>query len=146
MNLGSLKNIPGSNKTRKRIGRGAGSGNGVTAGRGNKGQHARSGSKRRSWFEGGQMPLQRRLPKFGFFNYNRKEYQIVNLRDLSRVEDTDEITPEVLARAGLVKYADRPVKLLAEGTVERKLTVKVHAVSKAAKETVENQGGSVSLL
>jgi large subunit ribosomal protein L15 len=146
MNLGSLKNIPGSNKTRKRIGRGEGSGNGVTAGRGNKGQHARSGSKRRSWFEGGQMPLQRRLPKFGFFNYNRKEYQIVNLRDLSRVEDTDEITPEVLARAGLVKYADRPVKLLAEGTVERKLTVKVHAVSKAAKETVENQGGSVSLL
>jgi large subunit ribosomal protein L15 len=92
------------------------------------------------------MPLQRRLPKFGFFNYNRKVYQIVNLRDLSRVEGTDEITPEVLAKAGLVKYTDRPVKLLAEGTVERKLTVKVHAVSKTAKETVEKQGGSVSLL
>lgn len=146
MDLGSLKNIPGSNKTRKRIGRGEGSGNGVTAGRGNKGQHARSGSKRRPWFEGGQMPLQRRLPKFGFFNYNRKEYQIVNLRDLGRVEGTDEITPEVLAKAGLVKYADRPIKLLAEGTVGKKLIVKVHAVSKAAKETIEKQGGSVSLL
>ncbi len=146
MDLGSLKNAEGSTKLRKRIGRGEGSGNGVTAGRGNKGQHSRSGSKRRPWFEGGQMPLQRRLPKFGFFNYNRKVYQIVNLRDLNRVESADEITPEVLAKAGLVKYADRPVKLLAEGIVEKKLTVKVHAVSKAAKEIVEKQGGSVSLL
>ncbi|MBN2366793.1 MAG: 50S ribosomal protein L15 [Calditrichaeota bacterium] len=146
MDLGSLKKVKGANTTRKRVGRGEGSGLGVTAGRGNKGQHSRSGSKRRAWFEGGQMPLQRRLPKFGFTQHGRKVYQIVNLKDLERLEKTEEITPKVLAEAGLIKHADRPVKLLGDGQIEKKVTIQVHAVSKTAKETVEKQGGSVTLL
>ena len=86
MDLGNLKKAPGSTRKTKRIGRGEGSGWGVTAGRGNKGQRSRSGSKRRAWFEGGQMPLQRRLPKFGFFNYRKKVFQLVNIEDLNRIE------------------------------------------------------------
>ncbi len=146
MDLGSLKKVKGANKTRKRVGRGEGSGSGVTAGRGNKGQHSRSGSKRRAWFEGGQMPLQRRLPKFGFTQHGKKVYQVVNVRDLDRLEKTEEVTPETLARAGLVKSASEPVKLLGDGQVEKKLTVKVHAISKSAKAMIEKQGGSVTLL
>lgn len=146
MELGKLKNAPGSNKSRKRVGRGEGSGNGVTAGRGNKGQHARSGSSRRPWFEGGQMPLQRRLPKFGFVNVNKKEYQVVNLNDLSRIGSTETITPEVMKKAGLIKYADRPVKLLGDGEIEKKVSIQIHAVSKSAREKVEKSGGTVTLL
>ncbi len=141
-----MKKSPGSNPARKRVGRGEGSGTGVTAGRGNKGQHARSGSKRRAWFEGGQMPLQRRLPKFGFTNVNKKVFQIVNLDDLNKIEKTGDITPETLQGAGLVKYADRPVKLLGNGQIDRKVNITVHAVSKSAKLMVEKSGGKVTLL
>ncbi len=146
MDLASLKSASGSNRSRKRVGRGEGSGSGVTAGRGNKGQHSRSGSKRRPWFEGGQMPLQRRLPKFGFTNYDRNRYQIVNLLDLNKIDDSDDITPELLKSKGLIKNADRPVKLLGSGALEKKFKVSVHAISKSAKDSVEKLGGSVTLL
>ena len=146
MDLGNLKKAPGSTRKTKRIGRGEGSGWGVTAGRGNKGQRSRSGSKRRAWFEGGQMPLQRRLPKFGFFNYRKKVFQLVNIEDLNRIEKTVEITPEVLQTSGLIRYANRPIKLLGNGTVDKKINIKIHAVSKSAKELIEKVGGTVTLL
>jgi large subunit ribosomal protein L15 len=146
MNLGNLKKAVGSTKDNKRVGRGEGSGSGVTAGRGNKGQHSRSGSKKRPWFEGGQMPLQRRLPKFGFTNNNKVVFQIVNLGDLNKLDESKEINPEILKESGLIKYADRPVKVLGSGSIEKKYTIKVHAVSKTAKEGIEKLGGSVTLL
>ncbi len=146
MDLSSLKSVKGSTRNRKRVGRGEGSGTGVTAGRGNKGQHSRSGSKKRPWFEGGQMPLQRRLPKFGFTNYNKKHFQVVNLMDINKVDKTEDITPEVLKTKGLVKYADRPVKLLGGGILEKKYNISVHAISKSARESVEKLGGSVTIL
>lgn len=146
MDLGKLKKAPGSTHKTKRIGRGEGSGTGVTAGRGNKGQLSRSGAKKRPWFEGGQMPLQRRLPKFGFYHYKKVQYQVVNLSDLNKIEGKGDVTPDVLKSAGLVKHADRPVKLLGDGTLEKKLNVKVHAASKSALEQVEKLGGTVTLL
>lgn len=146
MDLGSLKKAFASSQSKRRVGRGEGSGFGVTAGRGNKGQLSRSGSKRRAWFEGGQMPLQRRLPKFGFTNYQKKTFQILNLEDLNRIEKVEEITPELLKDAGIVKYADRPIKLLGGGNLDRKVNVKIHAISKSAKEAIEKLGGAVTLL
>lgn len=146
MDLGNLKSAPGSTRKNKRLGRGEASGTGVTAGRGNKGQRSRSGSKRRAWFEGGQMPLQRRLPKFGFYHHGKIVYQVVNLSDLEKVKDETEITPEVLKSAGLVKYADRPIKLLGMGKIEKKVDVKIHAISKTAREQVEKAGGTVTVL
>lgn len=146
MDLANLKKAPYSNQSRKRVGRGEGSGSGVTAGRGNKGQLSRSGSKKKAWFEGGQMPLQRRLPKFGFSNYNKKIFQILNLEDLNKLEKLENITPEVLKKAGLVKYADRPIKLLGNGTLEKKVNIKVSAISKSAREAVEKSGGTVTIL
>ncbi len=146
MDLSNLKYAPGSRRGNKRVGRGEGSGHGCTAGRGNKGQKSRSGSKRRDWFEGGQMPLQRRLPKFGFYHYRKVVYQIVNVGDLNRIENKTEITPEVLQEAGLIKHANRPIKLLGDGNLKKKFNVKVHAISKSAKEQVEKLGGTVKLL
>jgi len=146
MELGKLKKSQGSTHSRKRIGRGPGSGRGVTAGRGEKGQRSRSGSKKRAWFEGGQMPLQRRLPKFGFYSYNKKSFQIVNLKDLERIEKTGEITPEVLQSAGLVKHADKPIKILGDGSIEKKVNIQVHAVSKSARAGIEKVGGKITLL
>lgn len=146
MKLGNLKNVKGSNKNRKRIGRGQASGQGVTAGRGDKGQHARSGSRRRPSFEGGQMPLQRRLPKHGFVNPNKIVYQVVNLKDLARLEKAEDITPEVLKAAGLIKSSKKPVKLLGDGDFDKKVNVKVHSISKSAREKVEKSGGMVTLL
>jgi large subunit ribosomal protein L15 len=146
MELGNLKKTPGSNRKNKRVGRGQGSGIGRTAGRGTKGQRSRSGSKKRAWFEGGQMPLQRRLPKIGFYSHRKKTYQIVNLKDLERLGDTDDISPESLKTAGLVKYTDRPVKILGDGKIEKKYNVKVHAISKSARGQVEKLGGSVTLI
>lgn len=146
MDLGSLKHAPGATRPNKRLGRGQASGTGGTAGRGHKGQRSRSGSKRRAWFEGGQMPLQRRLPKYGFYHHGKVYYQVVNVEDLNRIKDVTEITPEVLKSAGLVKYADRPIKLLGNGKLENKVDIKVHAVSKSAREQVEKLGGSVTLL
>lgn len=145
MDLGSLKKAAGSRKNRKRLGRGQASGTGGTAGRGHKGQRSRSGSKQRAWFEGGQMPIQRRLPKFGFYHHDKKVYQVVNLKDLERVSG-GEITPETLREVGLIKKATQPVKILGEGDIQRKVVVKVHAISKSAQEKIEKAGGTVTLL
>ncbi len=145
MDLGSLKKAPGSTRNRKRVGRGEGSGWGCTAGRGTKGQRSRSGSKQRAWFEGGQMPIQRRLPKFGFYHRGRVVYQVVNLRDLNRV-DGEEITPETLKAHGLIKKLSQPIKILGDGDLQKKFSVKVHAVSKSAREKIEKAVGMVTLI
>ena len=145
MDLSTLKSAEGATKDRKRIGRGEGSGQGVMAGRGHKGYGSRSGSKKRSWFEGGQMPIQRRLPKFGFANIFRKEFQIVNVGSLEKLVKEKEVTKEVLLANGLIRKKRLPVKVLGEGELTVKLTVKVDAVSKSAKEKIEKVGGSVVL-
>ena len=146
MDLSKLKPADGSRKDRKRVGRGEGSGLGVTAGRGNKGYGSRGGSKKRSWFEGGQMPIQRRLPKFGFTNIHRKEFQVVNVEDLEKLKSKDDITPEVLFENGLIRKKSIAVKLLGNGELKSKVNIKVNAVSKSAQQKVEKQGGSVTLL
>ena len=143
--LSNLSPAKGSTKTKKRRGRGAGSGQGGTAGRGHKGAQSRSGYKRRAWSEGGQMPIQRRMPKRGFKNIWAEEVQTINLRDLARLGDVTEVTPEVLAQAGLVRDAGKPIKLLGVGEVEKAYTVNVTAVSATAKEKVEKAGGSVTV-
>lgn len=146
MNLSSLKKAPRSHNKNKRIGRGQGSGGGHTVGRGHKGQRSRSGSTHRAWFEGGQMPIQRRLPKFGFYNHGKIEYQVVNVQNLEKVSDVSEINPETLKKAGLVKKVDQPIKILGDGDLQKKVTVKIHAISKSAREKIEKSGGSVTLL
>ena len=141
--LHNLKPAEGATRKRKRVGRGPGSGNGKTAGRGHKGQRSRSGYSRRYGFEGGQMPLVRRIPKRGFTNIFRVGYQVVNLRDLDRVfADGDTVTPEILADKGLVRGDKKPVKVLAAGELSKKLTVQVHAFSKNAQASIESAGGS----
>ncbi len=146
MDLSSLKYTPGSRKGRKRIGRGTGSGWGKTSGRGHKGAGSRSGSKRRAWFEGGQMPLQRRIPKFGFYNPFRVEYAVVNLSRLEELKDITEFTPEVMKEHGLIRNFNKPVKILGEGEITRKIDVKAHKYSKSAVEKIEKAGGSVTTL
>ncbi len=145
MDLSQLRPAKGSTKNKKRRGRGEGSGLGVTAGRGHKGYGSRGGSKKRAWFEGGQMPLQRRLPKFGFTNTNKVAFQVVNVEDLELLKDVDTITKDVLLEAGLIRKMNIPVKVLGGGNLERKITVEVDAVSKSAKEKIEKLGGSVNL-
>jgi len=144
MDLSQLKPADGSTKNKKRRGRGEGSGLGVTAGRGHKGYGSRGGSKKRAWFEGGQMPLQRRLPKFGFTNINRKAYQVVNVGDLKKIEGTETITKEVLYENRLIRKKNAPVKLLGDGDLERKVSIEVDAASKTAKEKIEKLGGTVT--
>ena len=146
MDLGSLKYAPGSVRKRRRLGRGQGSGSGGTSGRGHKGQRSRSGSKKRAWFEGGQMPLQRRLPKRGFTNIFRREFQIVNLRDLERIDKATEIDPEVLREAGLVKKKSVSIKVLGQGELKKALTISAHAFSESAKDKIEKAGGTVKIL
>jgi large subunit ribosomal protein L15 len=142
--LHDLSPAPGSHRDRKRLGRGPGSGTGKTAGRGGKGQSARTGYKRRRGFEGGQMPLHRRLPKRGFKNFARVEYQVVNLRDLAELEG--DVTPQSLREAGLVASLRRPVKVLGDGDMSRALSVSAHAFSKSAREKIVGAGGSVTVL
>jgi large subunit ribosomal protein L15 len=142
--LHDLSPAPGSHRDRKRLGRGPGSGTGKTAGRGGKGQSARTGYKRKRGFEGGQMPLHRRLPKRGFKNFTRVEYQVVNVRDLAELEG--EITPQSLREAGLVASLRRPVKVLGDGDLSAKLSVSAHAFSKSAREKIEGAGGSITVL
>jgi len=146
MDLGSLKKAAGSANDNKRIGRGQGSGTGGTAGRGHKGQKSRSGHKNRSWFEGGQMPIQRRLPKFGFYQHGKVEYQVVNLSNLEKIGGESEINAERLHKAGLVKKAASPIKILGDGEISKKMNIKVNAISKSAREKIEKKGGSVTLL
>jgi large subunit ribosomal protein L15 len=146
MKLHELKPAEGSRKERKRLGRGIGSGQGKTAGKGHKGQNARSGGGVRIGFEGGQTPLFRRLPKRGFTNINRKEYAVVNLDVLNRFEEGTEVTPELLIESGVVKNEKAGIKVLANGTLEKKLTVKAHKFSSAAKEAIEAAGGNTEVI
>ncbi len=142
-NIGAPK---GANRDKKRRGRGPGSGQGKTGGRGHKGQKARSGGGIPPWFEGGQMPLNRRLPKRGFTNIFKKTYQLVNLVDLEARFDADaKVDALALATAGLIKYADRPVKLLGRGAIAKVLQVEVDKASKAAVAAVEAAGGAVTV-
>lgn len=146
MKLHELKPAEGSRQERKRKGRGIGSGNGKTAGKGHKGQNARSGGGVRPGFEGGQTPLFRRLPKRGFTNINRKEFAVVNLDALNRFEDGTEVTPELLIETGIVSKEKAGIKILANGKVEKKLTVKAHKFSSAAKEAIEAAGGQTEVI
>jgi large subunit ribosomal protein L15 len=144
--LNELKSPPGANKSIKRVGRGTGSGHGKTSTRGNKGQHARSGSGVRPGFEGGQMPLQRRIPKRGFNNIFKKQYAIVNLKDLNGFEDGTEITPVLLLEEGIIKSVKDGVKILGNGDLDKKLFIQTHKISKQAEEKVLAQGGKVEVI
>jgi large subunit ribosomal protein L15 len=140
--LDELRPAAGATRSRQRIGRGPGSGKGKTAGKGHKGQKSRSGYSRRFGFEGGQMPLVRRIPKRGFTNNFRVSYQVVNLRDLERVfSEGDEVSPQVMENRGLLN-GGQPVKILASGELTKKLNVQAHAFSAAAKASIEKAGGS----
>jgi large subunit ribosomal protein L15 len=147
MELHDLHPAPGAKRGRKRIGRGPGSGTGKTAGKGHKGQKSRSGYSRRYGFEGGQMPLVRRLPKRGFTNIFRVEFQVVNLRDLERVfSDGDTVSPESLSEKGLVRGGKRLVKVLGDGELSKKLAVRVHKFSASARAGIEKAGGSCEVV
>ncbi|QWB96007.1 50S ribosomal protein L15 [Mycoplasmatota bacterium] len=144
--LNELKPVAGARKNRKRIGRGTGSGTGKTSGKGHKGQLARSGGGTRPGFEGGQLPFFQRLPKRGFKNINRKEYAVVNLKDLNQFNDGDVVTPEVLISSHLVKDVKSGIKVLASGELEKKLTVKANLFSKAAEAAITKAGGTVEVI
>jgi large subunit ribosomal protein L15 len=148
MKLSDLRPAPGAVKSRKRIGRGPGSGHGKTATKGHKGHNARSGGGKAGGFEGGQMPLYRRLPKRGFLPYGGKtEYAVVNLKSLGAFAANSVVDPEGLVKAGLVKNSRRHlVKILGGGELGHALTVRVHAVSDAAKNKIESKGGTVEML
>ena len=141
--LSALKAPAGGVRKRKRRGCGPGSGHGKTSGKGHKGQKSRSGAKIPPWFEGGQMPLQRRLPKFGFKRPDKVVFQVVNLDDIARRELAGEITPETLRQAGLVRSTKRPIKILGRGQASGILTVKVDAVSASAAQKIAEAGGTV---
>jgi len=148
MDLSNLKPAKGSTKGKKRVGRGQGSGTGGTSTRGHKGQKSRSGYSRKTGFEGGQMPLQRRVPKFGFKNINRKEYKGINISTLQELADArkvKDIDVDLLVEAGLARK-NRLVKILGNGELQSKLNVKAHAFSKAAKEAIEAKEGTVELI
>lgn len=146
--LSNLKYAEGSRKQRKRIGRGEGSGHGGTSARGMNGQLSRSGAKKKSWFEGGQMPLQRRIPKFGFTNKFKKYYQIINVDALQKIADGKEfkkdiINADFLKRSGLISNIKLPVKILGNGELKAKVSVQANAFSQSAKEKIEAAGGTI---
>jgi large subunit ribosomal protein L15 len=144
--LSKLRRPEGAHRSRKRLGRGPGSGKGKTSGKGHKGHKARTGGSTRPWFEGGQMPLQRRLPKRGFKNPFKQRFEVVNVGALARIED-EEITPEVLHAHRLVDLGKgHPVKVLGNGAIERRVVLRAHAVSAAARAKIEAAGGTVELL
>ncbi len=144
MKLHELKASEGSRHTRNRVGRGTSSGNGKTAGRGQKGQKARG--KVRMGFEGGQMPLFRRMPKRGFNNINRKEYAIVNVETLNKFEDGAEVTPVLMVESGIVKNEKNGVKILGNGELSKKLIVKANKFSASAKAAIEAAGGQTEVI
>jgi large subunit ribosomal protein L15 len=146
VNLEELKSPPGANKRTKRVGRGIGSGHGKTSTRGHKGQWSRSGGGIRPGFEGGQMPLQRRVPKRGFTNIFRKEYAIVNVKDLNCFDDGTVVTVALLQEAGLVKKITTGVKLLGDGELEKKLTVQVNKCSQQALDKISARGGMFEVI
>ena len=146
MRLEDLAPPKGAKSSRKRVGRGCGSGLGKTAGRGTKGQKSRSGGGTAPWFEGGQMPLQRRIPKRGFTNIFKKRHSILNVGDLERFAGDSQIGPKELLQAGLVKTAEGGIKLLANGDITHAFTIQVHQASAAAVSKVEAAGGRIELI
>ena len=146
LELHNLTPSKGANKKRKRVGRGAGSGLGKTSGKGHKGQKSRSGYSQRAGFEGGQMPLYRRVPKRGFCNIFAKKYAIVNVRSLNRLEEGTQVTVELLVEKGIVKKKEKGLRVLGQGTLEKKLTVQAHHFSESARAKIEKAGGSVEVL
>lgn len=146
MRLNELAPAKGARKAKKRLGRGPGSGHGKTAGRGSKGHNARSGGGVRPGFEGGQMPIHRRLPKRGFTNIFRKQLIAINIRDLERFESGAVIDEKELVRAGIVKGPRDGIKLLGEGDIDRPLTIRLNGISKSAKEKIEAAGGTVEVI
>lgn len=146
MDLSNLSPAVGSVKNRKRIGRGAGSGLGKTAGRGHKGQNSRSGGGVKPGFEGGQMPLQRRLPKRGFTSLNKKVYALVNLRDLESFDAGSVVDPEMLINAGYIKNICDGVKVLGDGELTKAVTIKAHKFSKSSVAKIEAAGGTIEVL
>jgi large subunit ribosomal protein L15 len=145
LTLGNLSPNRGANKNRKRVGRGYGSGNGKTAGRGHKGARARSGFKSKPGFEGGQMPLQRRLPKLGFTNKFSKDFRLVSLAQLNSLDANNEITADVLVKAGMAKK-HQLIKVLANGEITKAVNIKVDSISASAKSKIESAGGTVTLI
>ncbi len=146
MRLEELRPVQGATRKAKRIGRGVGSGSGKTAGKGHKGQKARSGGVKGAGFEGGQMPLQRRIPKRGFTNIFHKEYAIVNLDDLAKVDASAPVTPEMLKEKGLIRDMKDGVKVLGMGDLKTKLTVRAHKFSKSAVEKIQAAGGKAEVI
>ena len=146
MKLNELKSAEGARKTKRRVGRGPGSGRGKTCGRGHKGQKSRSGGSIPAWFEGGQMPLARRIPIKGFKSPNRREYEVINVRDLERSGLEGTVTPDVLRTSGVIGGGRRRVKVLGVGEITRALELKVHAISKTAREKIAAAGGTVELI
>ncbi len=145
MRLSDLSPKQGSNKKKKRVGRGIGSGHGKTSCRGHKGQKARAGGGTRVGFEGGQMPLYRRLPKRGFTNIFRKDYAVVNLKDLDKLSESV-VTPEVILEKGLIKDTKGGIKILGEGEIKKPITVKAHAFSASAKDKIIKAGGIAEII
>lgn len=146
MRLEDLKPACGSKKEKKRVGRGPGSGHGKTSCKGHKGQKARSGGTKGPGFEGGQMPLQRRLPKRGFKNRFKKEFAIINLKDLNKVEDLDVITPEVLFERGIIKDIKDGLKVLGEGELKKPVTIRADAFSESAIQKITSIGGKAEVI
>ena len=147
MKLNELRFPEGSKKVRNRVGRGTSSGNGKTSGKGHKGQKARSGYSRKAGFEGGQLPLYRRLPKRGFSNARfKEEYAVLNLSDLNQFDEGTVVTPELLTERGIIKKQLSGIKILGNGSLEKKLTVKAHKFSMTAKEKIEAAGGKVEVI
>lgn len=146
MKLHELQANEGTRTKRKRLGRGIASGHGKTSGKGHKGQNARTGGGTRLGFEGGQTPLFQRLPKRGFSNINRKEYAVVNLDTLNRFDENTDVTLELLIESGIVKNEKSGIKVLAKGTLDKKLNVKAHKFSNTAKEAIEAAGGKAEVI
>ena len=146
LKLNELKPPKGAKKKKKRLGRGTGSGHGGTSTRGHKGQQSRSGGKTHPWFEGGQMPLLRRLPKRGFRPVSKVKMQVVNVGSLEKCSGQETILPLGLKNAGLIKFEDRPVKILGQGEIKTAVTVQAHAFSKSASQKIQAAGGKAELL
>ncbi len=146
MNLHEMKYNEGARHTTKRLGRGQGSGQGKTAGKGHKGQNARSGGGVAIGFEGGQTPFFKSMPKRGFTNFNRVEYAVVNLSDLNRFEDGTTVTPELLKQAGIVKKQLDGIKVLGNGKLEKKVNITCNKISKSAQAAIEKAGGKVEVI
>ena len=148
MKLNELKPAPGSNRNRKRVGRGSGSGWGGTCGRGHKGQKSRSGGSIPAWFEGGQMPLVRRVPKRGprRLGHKRLEYDVVNIKTLNLFEEEIEVNPEFLREVGIIKKKNARIKILGDGQLDKRLNVRAHRFSKSAIEKIEANGGTAEVI